>query len=634
MLINVSAYYLAINFVVGILFLKKRFTIFSKYKWILLTVTTAIIAFSLFCLCNQEDEAHFRQLTAELFTQEMLSDTLNMHYTLASPENFGIHSYTPTLSCYHREKLSLRTTDLSNLLAQLRDIRPLHLSPSDRKLHKLLMRYLENSYSLSLYPYFGDPLSPSSGMQGSLPILLAEYTFRNKQDVRDYLQLLSQADLYFDSLLQYKRDKAAAGIPTPKSTLKEARLQCDTIVTNDALRNQSHFLQTSFRERLSALVNTGAVSPEEANEYLAANDSLLTNVLSPVYERLGDELLLMEDESTPLQGLGSTTSGKEYYKALLISQTGSYRAPDEIRLLLQNQLSLEYKQFKTLFDENPAAEKLYTQHISCLLPFEDEEQMLADLQSRMAGTFPALPGEKTMTKIKMVSENLEPYCAPAFYLTAPLDDTSQNVIYINRQKTLNGLELYTTLAHEGFPGHLYQTVYHNRHSMAQGEKPLRQILWYGGYLEGWAIYSEFLSYDYISAMYRERQNPAYADMVQLEKHNRSLQLCLYSLLDLYIHGDNYSVNEVSDFLSTWGIEDPRAIQSIYSYIVQEPCNYLKYYLGYLEILLLKERASQLWQSNYSDYCFHKFLLDCGPADFLSLEEFLREYDLSCQGDDS
>ena len=78
--------------------------------------------------------------------------------------------------------------------------------------------------------------------------------------------------------------------------------------------------------------------------------------------------------------------------------------------------------------------------------------------------------------VKDVVPSLEPYSAPAFYLTTPLGDSDNNVIYINRRNSPQGLELYTTLAHEGFPGHLYQTVYSNRIFSDMHTDPARKQL--------------------------------------------------------------------------------------------------------------------------------------------------------------
>ena len=136
------------------------------------------------------------------------------------------------------------------------------------------------------------------------------------------------------------------------------------------------------------------------------------------------------------------------------------------------------------------------------------------------------------------------------------------------------------------------------------------------------MYVEFLSYDYAAALLAEHSQPDAALTAQLEKHSRSLQLCLYSLLDIMIHYENASYSQIVKTLENFGFTDSSAVKAIYTYIVQDPCNYLKYYLGYLEILSLQQKAKELWQSKYTDLRFHTFYLDCGPSDFTTLEEKL------------
>lgn len=80
----------------------------------------------------------------------------------------------------------------------------------------------------------------------------------------------------------------------------------------------------------------------------------------------------------------------------------------------------------------------------------------------MQKDFPAL--DTTDYEIRYVHESMEDFLSPAFYLTPPLDTGRPNVIYINRAGSRSNLELFTTLSHEGFPGHLYQTVFSERHS--------------------------------------------------------------------------------------------------------------------------------------------------------------------------
>ena len=249
----------------------------------------------------------------------------------------------------------------------------------------------------------------------------------------------------------------------------------------------------------------------------------------------------------------------------------------------------------------------------------------------MGSLFPSMTtveATNPQVKVKNVSPSLEEYCAPAFYLTPPLDDTDSNVIYINQKNSPDGLELFTTLAHEGYPGHMYQSVYSNKLLAGQDTGLVRQLLWYGGYLEGWALYVEFLSYDCASGLMEERGYSPQAEYIQIEKHNRSLQLCLYSLLDIMIHHDNASYSQVHDTLCSFGISSPQSTAAIYEYIVEEPANYLKYYLGYLEILALKEEAQNLWGSSYTDYTFHEFFLQNGPADYRTLGKVLKNTPVS------
>ncbi len=553
----------------------------------------------------------------------MKANTLNMHYTLANPDDFGIHEYEPVLSCYHADLALQSQAETENTLAALKTICPDRLSESDAILWRLMTRSLENTLALDSFPYYSEPLSPSSGAQSRLPILLAEYTFRSKRDVEDYLMLLDQTNDYFSSLLIFEQEKAAAGYGMPGAFLKEVRKQCDTVITAESLDTGTHFLQTTFQERLEKILQEKLITPEEAAAYTAQNNRLLKTVLLPAYIALGDGLLQLEDDSILPSGLAALPDGQTYYEQLLISETGSYRPINELQEMLTTQFGIEYGEIKKLARNHPEIVQKLTLDTTENFPYKNASQMILDLQNRMAEDFPAIPGPSSNIAVKAVSPSLEAYCAPAFYLTAPLDDTAANNIYINRSKTPDGLELYTTLAHEGYPGHLYQTVYHNRTALSSGERPARQLLWYGGYQEGWALYVEFLSYDYAVQLLLENNQEMAALMAQLEKHNRSLQLCLYSLLDIMIHYENAGYSQIAKVLESFGITDSESSRAIYNYIIQAPCNYPKYYLGYLEILSLREQAKELWEKEYTDYRFHCFYLDCGPSDFLSLQERLQ-----------
>lgn len=606
----------------------KSKTFLTKRKLLFFVLCLLGILALLLGLLSNSTSRRFQKTCEQLFREEMLANTLNMHYTLAHPEDYGIYDYDAILPCYTSQNRSESDAALEKYLTIFESLDSSKLSEEDAYTLHMLISYLNTSKRLNEFAYYEEPLAPSSGMQSQLPILLAEYTFRTKQDVEDYLKLLDQSDEYFASLLTYEQEKAANGMLMAASSLDDVIEQCNTILTQEALDSDTHFLQTTFKERLEDLIENGCITEKEATVYQYQNDLLLTNVMLPAYQLLGDGLSVLQDDSIKLHGLSSMPQGKAYYETLLLSETGSNRSIEEIKLMLTEQLDTEFDALISLLAKyNEEDLTLVQTSLPECFPITRANDMMDHLMQCMKSDFPALNAEngtQPTVSIKNVSPSLEEYCAPAFYLTPPLDDTDINVIYINQKNSPADLELFTTLAHEGYPGHMYQSIYSNNLLATQDSGTTRQLLWYGGYMEGWALYVEFLSYDYASQLMEEKESPSLAQYIQIEKHSRNLQLCLYSLLDIMIHYENTPYNQVHKTLASFGITSPSSTAAIYEYIVEEPTNYLKYYLGYLEILDLQEQAQELWKDAYTDYDFHKFLLDYGPADFAILQEQLKK----------
>lgn len=592
-------------------------------------------ALGIFASHSSQDK-RFRQFTTRLFREEMTASTLNMHYTIADPKAFGISEYEPVLPVYRPDQQEGSKEHCIELLKQLDRIDPDSLSRENATTYQLLRRSLENDLALAQFPYYNEPLSPSSGMQSQLPVLLAEYTFRTKRDVTDYLALLDQMDDYFASLLLYEQEKAAAGLLMPACSLDKVRKQCDTIVTSQELTQGTHFLQTTFEDRLLELQKQGLFTPEETDSLIEKNDHLLATVVQPAYAALSEGLLSLEASAgagsvasegttgaydTLPKGLALLPDGKTYYRHLRFSETGSSRSEKELVQMLLEKFREDQSAIRSLAAQSPSLISLLSEGITDDFPLTEPEEMLTDLQERMKNDFPVSNPLPSFT-VKDVVPSLEPYSAPAFYLTTPLGDSDNNVIYINRRNSPQGLELYTTLAHEGFPGHLYQTVYSNRAFSGRNADPARKLVWYGGYLEGWALYVEFLSYDYGADLLQQAGSTDAAQAARLEKHTRSLQLCMYTLLDLLIHGEGAGYDQVAEVLGKFGIDSPQACEVIYTYIAEEPCNYPKYYIGYLEILKLRDTARGHWGDTYSDLKFHSFYLEQGTSDFSTLENLL------------
>ena len=148
------------------------------------------------------------------------------------------------------------------------------------------------------------------------------------------------------------------------------------------------------------------------------------------------------------------------------------------------------------------------------------ERILEKLKKGIGTAFPEIP--KTSLRIKYVPEEMQEHLSPAFYMIPAIDYTEENVIYVNQTQMRDDLALFTTLAHEGYPGHLYQTIFFE----STNPDPIRSILNFGGYVEGWATYAEMCSY-YLM--------PLSKTQAAILQKNSSVILALYALADMGIH---------------------------------------------------------------------------------------------------
>ena len=138
------------------------------------------------------------------------------------------------------------------------------------------------------------------------------------------------------------------------------------------------------------------------------------------------------------------------------------------------------------------------------------------------------------------------------------------------------------------------------------------------------MYVEALSYDYALDLCQNANLSDAQTICNTLKYEWKMQISLYCLLDIAIHYDGASYEQIKALLNKFGIVDDTSVSAIYQYLLEEPTTYLKYYLGYLEIQNLKNLAKNLWGQNYSDLKFHTFLLEAGPCSFELLTQKLME----------
>lgn len=555
---------------------------------------------------QKSQESEFESYLKKLFQTQITENTLNLHYTLADPASADIQQYPVTFGEISAKQESAQLASLENMKNELHTYDPSSMSTSAQLTYDILEDTISRSMELAPYYYYNELLSSTGGVQAEYPILLAEYTFHSVQDVKDYLKLLSQYDILFQQICTFEKEKAKQGLFMNETAVNNLIEQCHAFVPEDS---KNSFWETTFKERLDQI---NSLSNKEKKSYIAQNQEMLQEHVYPAYRNLIAVLKALKKEGKNTQGLCHFKDGKKYYELLVKSTTGSNRSIAELQKMTETQreqnlaelTELTSKLTKNTFHQSTV------DATSSLLPYKTPEDMLEHLKIQIQTAFPAAP--QAAYTVKNVNEKLQDFLAPAFYLTAPMDHFKENCIYINPGNNYNEIELFTTLAHEGYPGHLYQTIYSYSRQLA----PIRYILYHGGYTEGWATYVEMLSYNYAGL----DQPMARAFML-----NQDATLSLYATIDMGVHYDGWSLADTVDFLGKYGITETSVISKIYQAIIENPANYLKYYIGYLEFLELKKQAKEYYGNDYSELMFHTAVLNMGSAPFYILEKYFVKY---------
>ena len=571
------------------LILKHRKKIFLILPCCLLVILISFLSGNAFwsSLHAESSDRQFRTFTRSLFQTEVSANTISLHYTLRSPSDYGIADIPATYGSLSSDPVAAKAS-VRNVLSSLQEFDPDTLSSENALTFKILDTYLKNASTGTDYLLYQEPLGPVSGIHTQLPVLLSEYSFYDTQDVETYLALLKETPSYFDSVIRFEQKKAASGLFMPDYQADSVLDTCQSFID----MGKENYLVSTFNERIASL---DLLHENKKDSFQKENMKLVTEEIYPAYQNLITAIKSLKGKGMNEQGLSHFPYGKKYYEYLVRQTTGCNESISRLRLMTRAQILEDLSAMqKILFPADAALTK------ASVLEQTSPDSMLDDLRSKITDTFPEIPDVDF--QVKYVPESMQDYLSPAFYMIPAIDNLTENVIYINNGQTASGLNLYTTLAHEGYPGHLYQTVYFS----ASEPDPIRSILDFGGYVEGWATYAEMMSY-YLAPLPKTEAS--------LLQKNNSVILGLYALADMGIHYDGWSVTDTVRFFSDYGINDPNAVQSVYKLIIGSPANYLKYYIGYLKFYELKKEMADALGNQFSQKEFHRAVLDVGPAPF-------------------
>lgn len=552
----------------------------------------------------ENSQTLFEELTGDIFCENAASSILDRHYLMAEPEYFNLSKPESLYGNGDLEGLQKSSDAIAGYLDRLNAIDPGSLSSEDQLDYQILKAYLETESTCQGLELYTQPLAPTIGVQVQLPILLTEYEFYREEDIDDYFSLLEGLGAYFDQILSLEQEKASQGLMMSDDAIDRVLDSCEPYLDS----SENCVLAGTFSERLDRL--NGLDSAKKEN-YVRRHEELIRTAFVPAYEKLMEGLSGLKGSGKVQGGLCRYPDGREYYRYLVYSSTyTSCRDVTTLRKTIERRIERDFRELASIVTRR---QDLLDSLPDVSFAFTEPHEILRHLMEQTALSYPA-PICEDYT-IRYVPKALEPVLSPAFYLTPPIDRDGSNTIYINQGSASSGQDhLFTTLAHEGYPGHLYQTTYF----LSTDPSPFRHLLSFGAYTEGWATYVEMESYQMDESLDQ--------DLARLLALNSSITLGLHAYIDIMVNDQGWDISQIHNFITSY-YDDPdqEFSAALYEAMVDNPSNYLEYYVGYLEFSDMREKAEEALGEAFDLMEFHRFLLDTGPAPFSVLRKGLERW---------
>ena len=527
-------------------------------------------------------------LEDRLFIKAVTGDSLSFHLFVRNPENFGLAAIEPSWGpSWTREYFNEDLVETRHFLEELEKINIDDLKElEDILLYRTLVQNLELTVSMGEYYHYLDPFHPMNGRYAQAPLVLAEFDFRRQEDIDIYIELLRTFDEYIGHQIIYEQEKSQIGLFMPDFVLDMVIDICEGFLAD---RDGRHYLITTFDHRID-----GAEWLDETQKqlYKEENEQVLKEYFFPVYDKIITELSL-------LRGSGSTRLDemqKEYYLLLLQRNTSSNFAPEFIIELLDYELKGAIGKIRDAFSKNP---DVGDEYFNLALSKGTIEQNMDYLKSIGPSVFPELPPHGL--SMETLPEGLQFISAGAFYLTQPVDDYYNSVIRINPDNAENDPSLMFILAHEGYGGHLLESVY----SGSSGMGRLRRILNNVAFGEGFANYGAeqlLLASDFDEALVN------YAVAVSMLDHY------LGARAEIGIFYEGWTVDDLSGMLlDVFGqtLED-EVVLELYEGTYASKYVFIRYGVGTAFFQNLRRSVGRMG-SAFDLMAYHTLILDIGAA---------------------
>lgn len=531
------------------------------------------------------------------------SDYLTMHSSVYDWRELGLTKPEVTFGDISIDSFRETVSYAEEALEKLHEFDIEELDETEWHDYMAFEAYLENSIDMYSYPEFQFMFRPFTGYLINVIDYFADFMFYEKQDVEDYLTLIEELPSYIDQMKEFTEAQAKEGYFLDDLGYTDAMSELNEMIE----KGENCPLVVNFDNNIDGF---DGISDAEKAEYKERNRTLISGSIIPAIRDVRAFLSELKGSRSVQSGAlieyepgEGTADGLEYYKALVKYSASSSDSLEDIFDYLTKAITESYDYLDWLFENDPE----FTSP-GKIEGMESIEDVLSYLRANMQG-FPEGPDvDYTPSYLPPGSNDF----AMAYYIPAPVDNIRQNIIRVNKQNTNDPNTLYYVLAHEGFPGHLYQFTWYQA---SEGYKPLRHELTFMGYEEGWANYVER------TMLLRSGLDKTSAEYLYLSE---ILSFMIYAASDIAVNGLGYDQEELSEYIENVGF-DPAYAEELYELSVEMPGSYIPYGYGAARFLEFRERAEQALGDDFDEEEFHEVLLTYGPRPFELVEEDLEAY---------
>ena len=543
-----------------------------------------------------DTQSDFDEFLQDEFEETVEADYLTMHTSVYDYRKLGLEKPEVTLGDIDYEEFSDTVDEAEKTLKKLHKFNYEELSDSQKYDYKVLEFYLETIRDRYKYPNMDDMFRPYTGYLTNVTEFFADFPFYEKQDVEDYLTLIAEIPGYIDQMMEFTEQQAEQGYFLDEYSYQDEMTELNEFIE----KGEENSMIVDFEANLDKF---DGITEAEKEEYKARNRDLVLNEIIPAHKKVRSFLSEQRGARTAVGGLCDYPDGRDYYEALVRYNCSTDMTIEEIFEFLTKAAKEGNAYLTKLLKANPDfAEPATIEGLS------DLDDILTYLQGHMEG-FPECPEtDYTPSYLPPGSNDF----VMAYYMPAPVDNIKQNIIRVNKDNMSDINTMYYTLAHEGFPGHLYQFVWYQSQ---EDYRAIRHEVSIMGYQEGWACYVERIM------LQRSGLDEMSAEYLALDE---DLAYVLYSAADLAVNGMGYSADELGDWLEEVGF-NPAIAEDLYNISLEMPGGYLPYGFGVAKFLSLRQRVEDALGEDFNEEEFHYQILNHGPRQFELVEEDLAAY---------